>query len=276
MSTVSHVYRAPGTFAGLSTTVSMRSLRTHLSLFMLGLLLAVAVPVVAQPDELTGEFGKLSAKERARIAKEEEENAAKDPAFQALMAAGEELFRAADFDAALAKYTEARTMRPYNVYPKVKIQDLQALIAKRDEERRKEPPAPVPADPPLDAVPAPKMEPPPTPPAAEQPKPPAVEPATLPEPVSVPPPVRATPEPKSVSEAPPRRDPVLRDEGTAPQLEEGERVYKEGRSIVVETTVAEDGHLVRYRKVSHPWGEEYYFREGQAIPDRTYRAALGK
>ena len=57
---------------------------------------------------------------------------------------------------------------------------------------------------------------------------------------------------------------------------EGERVYKEGRSIVVETTVVEDGHLVRYRKVSHPWGEDHYFRAGTAIPDRTYRAALGR
>ena len=65
---------------------------------------------------------------------------------------------------------------------------------------------------------------------------------------------------------------------TAPalQLEEGERVYNEGRSVVVESIVAEDGHLVVYRKVSHPWGEEHYFREGATITDRAYRTAMGK
>ena len=89
-------------------------------------------------------------------------------------------------------------------------------------------------------------------------------------------PPSVTPLPEPAPKEPLRREPIVRAEEHVPHLEEGERVYKEGRSIVVETTVAEDGLLVRYRKVLHPWGEEHYFREGIPIPDRTYRAALGK
>lgn len=261
---------------------SMWSLRTHITTFVLGLSLAVALPVAAQPDELTEEFGKLSAKERARIAKEEEENAVKDPVFQALMAAGEELFRKGEFEAAMGKYQEARALRPYNVYPKVKVQDLQVLIKQRAEEDKQKaqvvgssPPPPHPPAAPEESVsppvivPAAAAEAPGT--VEEPPPPPAVEVAAQPGPI----PVRHERPVLTPTEVF-KREPVRPVPDTALPLEEGERIYKEGRSIVVETTVVEEGRLVRYRKVSHPWGEEHYFREGNSIPSHAYRSALGK
>ncbi len=59
-----------------------------------------------------------------------------------------------------------------------------------------------------------------------------------------------------------------------PQLDEGERVYKEGRSVVVEQRIKEDGRLVVYRKVSHPWGQIDHFRDGIAVTGRVYEKAL--
>jgi hypothetical protein len=250
----------------------MASFKHRISLVAFILCSAWALPMFAQPDQLTDEFSKLSAKERARIAKEEEQNAAADAPFQALMANAEELFRAKDFDGALERYKEARTRRPLNVYPKVKIQDLQVLIAKRDAEQAAAPPEPppveVPLSEPMPSAPVPavvdvRKDPEPTEVAQqEQPKPEVriTPPVSLPVVVSTP-----KPDPRPAQVIPP-----------AAALEVGERVYKEGRSVVVETVTPEDGRTVVYKKVSHPWGDENYFREGIPISERAYRVALGR
>ncbi|MBL7945065.1 MAG: hypothetical protein JNN32_03310 [Flavobacteriales bacterium] len=250
----------------------MSGLKYHISLVAIILCCAWALPVHGQPDVLTDEFSKLSAKERARIAKEEEQNAATDAPFQALMASAEELFRAKDFDGALERYKEARARRPLNVYPKVKIQDLQALIAKRDAEQAAAPPVEplveVPPSAPEPARPVPAVvdvrSDPVTPPIAQQ---------ELPKPE-----VRVTPpEPPPPVITPPKADPrPAKATKPAAELKVGERVYKEGRSVVVETVTPEDGRAVVYKKVSHPWGDENYFREGLPISERAYRVALGK
>jgi hypothetical protein len=250
----------------------MSGLKYHISLVAIILCYAWALPVSGQPDGLTDEFSKLSAKERARIAKEEEQNAVTDAPFQALMASAEELFRAKDFDGALERYKEARARRPLNVYPKVKIQDLQALIAKRDAEQAAAPPVvssiEVPPGDPVPATPVPtgvdvRKEPEPTPTAQQE----------VPKPE-----VRVSPPgPKPAVIAPPKPDPRPATVTVpAAEVEVGERVYKEGRSVVVETVTPEDGRPVVYKKVSHPWGDENYFREGLPISERAYRMALGK
>lgn len=250
----------------------MSGLKYHISLVAIILCCAWALPVHGQPDVLTDEFSKLSAKERARIAKEEEQNAATDAPFQALMASAEELFRAKDFDGALERYKEARARRPLNVYPKVKIQDLQALIAKRDAEQAAAPPV----EPPIEV--------PPSAPEAALPVPAVVDVSN--HPVTLPiaqqelpkPEVRVTPpEPPPPVIKPPKADPrPAKATKPAAELKVGERVYKEGRSVVVETVTPEDGRAVVYKKVSHPWGDENYFREGLPISERAYRVALGK
>lgn len=266
-----YVYRAHDTF------IDQRTLR-HLPIY--GLLAITSLlcegRVQAQPDELTGEFGKLSAKERARIAQREETEAGADVVFTELMAGAEELFKAQDYDGALQKYKEARTRRPYNVHPKVKIEDLQALIKRREEEKATAIQEPPPSEP------APVTR---TTDHAEAPAGPGNDgppPTLLTDPPPMPPPKEEPLKERTVEHAPREKqpDPVTRPDPVvvqpAPQLEEGERVYKEGRSIVVETTVNEEDRLVVYRKVSHPWGEEHYFREGSTISERAYRSALGR
>ena len=248
------------------------------------------VGAMAQPDALARDFEKLSAKERARIAKEEQASSLKDAPYQAVMAEAELLFQRSQYEASLAKFQEARVLRPYNVYPKVKIQDLQALIAERDAEqavkKAEQPSEPMPPavqqQTPTQKDPE-QLPSPPTPgpvPAAERlviadpPKPatspvlpgtvqPVLAPAVKAEPsMHKTTPVQYTPK----VEAPPKG-----------MLEQGERVFKEGRSVVVERTVPEDNRLVVYRKVSHPWGEVNCFRDGVAISDRQFdQASVGR
>ena len=228
----------------------------------------MAAPCMGQADgSLTDEFAKLSAKERARIAKEELEEAARDTRYQAVMEEAEALFRARDFEASLEKYKEARELRPYNVYPKVKIQDLQALLKRLEEEANaaKEAPAEQPA--PKAEVPAMENKPPTPQSAGELP---VVEPQHQVN-TAVEKPVRPKePEPK-VASLPQSAGPVQGPEA----LEAGERLYREGRATVLERRVPEEGKLIVWRKVTHPWGEVVHFRDGQAIPARTWTEQFG-
>lgn len=249
----------------------------------------VATTVGAQEEGLARDFEKLSAKERARIAKEEQEAARVDVGFQAVMGQAEDLFRQLQYEESMAKFKEARLMRPYNVYPKVKIQDLQAMIAKRDADAAAAAPVP---DPVIQAealveFPAPVEQ---TPvelvtPAEPGPGPadrlvisdPVREPsAEVPDasrPTMVEGSVRVLSARKEVSpiEAIPK---VMAPPTEASVLVEGERVYKEGRSVVVERTVQQAGHLVVFRKVTHPWGEVNHFRDGVPVSERAYQQAM--
>lgn len=227
----------------------------------------MAVPCMGQADgSLTDEFAKLSAKERARIAKEELEEAARDTRYQAVMEEAEALFRAKDFQGSLEKFKEARELRPYNVYPKVKIQDLQALLKRLEEEAAAmEAPAEQPAVKVEEAV----ME-------SEPTMPESVREAPVVEPrhqviTEVEKPMRPKePEPKVASVQ--QSTGPLQD---AEALEAGERLYREGRATVLERRVAVEGKLIVWRKVTHPWGEVVHFRDGQAIPARTWTEQFG-
>lgn len=219
-----------------------------------------AAMVLAQGQGLEGDFSTLSAKERSRIAKAEEDGASKDTQYQATMAKAEELFREQRFDEALEQFLAARDLRPYNVYPRVKIQDLQALIARRDAANA-DPEAP-PATHTEQASPRPVEESVPgslvTTPAFAPPKP-EERPSQQ---VTVP--VVERPKPSaSVADVP-----------SAP-LAEGERIYKEGRAVVVERNTTVEGKVVVFRKVTHPWGEVMYFKDGAAIPERVWTEVFG-
>lgn len=239
---------------------------------------------------LTKDFAKLSAKERSRIATQETQEADRDTAYQRLMGTAEQAFREGRYEDALAMFEEARELRPYNVYPKVKIEDLQALIRKRDSETR--PPEPIPepipeplpetvlppaieeialqpTPPPVAEAAAPPQEQPETPPLAEVKAPdPVVEaPAAMveekpdtPRPVAAPSRPSREPAPPAAA-APPELPP-------APQL--GERIYLEAGAVVTERTVEDEGKVVVYKRVAHSWGQTFYFREGLSIPDRRW------
>lgn len=112
-------------------------MNTH-SLLLVRKLLIIPVLLCATPlwaqqaDPLSERLEHLSPKERSALAAKETAEAKSDSAYQEVMRQAETAFREARYEDALSAYEEARRTRPYNVYPKVKIQDLQALLRTRD------------------------------------------------------------------------------------------------------------------------------------------------
>lgn len=255
----------------------MRLVPQHLIVLLVALCMGVFAHA-QDDDNLARDFQKLNAKERARIAKEEQEAAQNDVAYQTVMVEAELHFRELRFEESMAKFKEARVLRPYNVYPKVKIKDLEALIAKRDAEeavQQVEETPKVNSTVQIEPVEAEKL--------VIGKSPVEVVSDTAPVPSSAPkvkalavidPPAPVPDPPVQQQIAPPvpqRKEQVA---APLPPETEGERVYKEGRSVVVEVRLAQNGRLVVYRKVSHPWGGIDHFRDGTSIPDHVYNEAM--
>jgi hypothetical protein len=240
----------------------MRSLSSLVCALFLG------IASWAQPDSsLTPEFAGLSAKERARLAKKEVEAAAQDARFQEVMAEAESYFKQQRYDESIASFRQARSLRPLNVYPKVKIQDLQALIAKRDaaaqersaqemEEAERAVVSPearsasgvIQEDAEAQAGTAAPLKP-IAPMRADQVK-------------------RREPEVARKTASPPPDQEVKRPDGME------ERSFVEGRAMVLERRVVRGGVESVYRKVSHPWGQVVHFRDGVAISERQWADAF--
>jgi hypothetical protein len=237
------------------------------------LLLAVgALPLAAQRDgkSLTKDFSKLSAKERSRIAEQETREAALDSGYQRVMHTADLAFQQERYEDALAAFQEARKLRPYNVYPKVKIQDLQALIKKKKEEAADQA-----AETPR-TNPTPKPDPEPAPAAIPaSPQIPEEHPAPAAEPADIAPAPQPSAEKPDTQRSlpapvPPPHQPATIQDPKAAAPPPGERIYKEAGAVVTERTVPDDGRIVTYKKVVHPWGQTFYFREGRAIPSRVW------
>lgn len=215
-------------------------------------------------DQLTLALKDMSPKQRSKMAVRETAEAQQDSAYQHAMRDAEAAFRTEQYEEALANYRKAREIRPYNVYPKVKIQDLQALIQKRQADAQvtqavpasptngdslrvapKVKPAAVETlqvntvDPPEAASPA-------RPPKAMRPPEPAPE--RLPSAERT----NAVPETKSRPERPATVTP-------------GERVYLEGGAVVTERTVIEDGRTTVYKRVVQRSGQVFHFKDGRSI-----------
>lgn len=209
----------------------------------------------AQGDKgsLTEEFKGMSAKERSRIASKEAEESLKDEAYQGLMRDAERSFQEGRYEEALTGYEKARAMRPYNVFPKVKIEDIKALIAKKNPPLEEPPPEPMPVPEPV------------------APSQPAVEPTRV-----EPAPQEVVPSP-ATSVAPPE-EPVSTPTYTAPPPplkkadQQIERRYKEGHAFVIERVVSVDGRVVVYKRVFHQWGQVFYFEDGVAVDERVWKA----
>lgn len=71
------------------------------------------------------EFTELSSRKRISIAEKEEKEAKQDGKFQSLMQTGHEHFKGKHYLKAIHSYEEAQDKRPYNVYPKVIIADIE-------------------------------------------------------------------------------------------------------------------------------------------------------
>ncbi|MBK9148759.1 MAG: hypothetical protein IPM12_13205 [Flavobacteriales bacterium] len=231
-------------------------------------LILLGSPALAQPDQsLTPEFAGMSAKERARVARQEQEAASSDSEFRALMAEAEALFQQQRYDEALLGFHAARARRPLNVFPKVKIQDLQALIAKRDAEQ-----AVAPARRPDSLVsivtpPVPVV--PPTPIEGGHP----VESGSVESKLE-----GSTADRKPVAlaartaKAAPEARPMAQEHPLTDGIQES--TFLQGRAVVLERRVVRGGHESVYRKVTHPWGQVVHFRDGIAISEREWAEQL--
>jgi hypothetical protein len=202
---------------------------------------------------LTDHFPRMSAKERNRIATQETSDAAKDVGYQDVMQRAERSFQEGRYEEALQGYEQARSMRPYNVYPKVKIEDLRALIAKQ-----------------ASAVPAMAAEP-SVPPEADpvggaMNRPPTVRQPAL---TTIAQPTAARPgaAPAGVVPAPPPAPVRL-----AAASGVIERRYKEGHAHVIERVVTVHGRTVIYKRVFHAWGQVFYFEDGSPVDERVWKA----
>lgn len=233
------------------TTNNHRPLPVRLAGLLVLCGLSATASAQGKKGALAKDFDKLPAKERTRIAARETRESAEDTAYLAVMHRGDQAFQAGQFEAALAAFQEARNLRPYNVYPKVKIEDLQALISKRAAEQ---------------AAPSPPASGPEVPGAgaAVEPVPPPAQRAAAPTPAQAPPPRAQAAQPPPVA-APANHPPAARQE-MAPPPALGERIYKEAGAVVTERTVEDNGKPVTYKKVVHPWGQTFYFKDGLSIP----------
>ena len=259
-----------------------RVLSRNLVIACAGVLGALVAP--GQDRGLSGEFSQLSAKERSRLAREESEAAMKDTAFQATMARAEAHFQARRYEDAMADYERARGLRPLNVYPPVKIDDLRVLIAKRDAAvaqakadsaaRSAPPPAPptVPApELPVDARPVPQQAPAHAPELEKDVTTKPADPEPLPPARSVPPPTRPVPRPEVRSSVP------VQEPSVAVVREPGihEEQFKEGNAIVLQRTVTTATEVHVYRKVTHPWGRTFHFLDGLPVDERAWTDRFG-
>jgi hypothetical protein len=222
---------------------------------------------------LTAEFARMSAKERAKVARQEQAEAASDTLYQGIMERAESLFQAQRYDDALLAYEPARDRRPLNVYPKVRIEDLQVLLRKREEEMERTMMGTISSDP--VNGPAARMD------------------TTI-----APPRVVAGPERTvgiapagSRKDAPPatmqpseERTPRLEKERSIPvvpplrdSLPDGiiENRYQQGSAEVTEIFVTESGRTRVFKRVVHKWGQVFYFEDGQAIDGRVWRQRFG-
>lgn len=230
-------------------------------ILLAGFLVSACLPAAAQRDEsLTKEFANLSAKERSKLAKQEEADAANDEEYQDLMARAEKDFASGRFDEARTLFQQARERRPLNVYPKVKLEDLEALVAKRAaEEAANAGPVVVSGQTPIvpDTV-----------------KAPIVLQTTANTASSPPPPQKNKPETKTAPVRTEHR--AAPTDVPSPPLQEGEREYMQGNAKVLEIAVTEGKRTVVYKKVKHPWGQLYYFRDGESVGERVWRERFGE
>lgn len=230
---------------------------------LLVLLVAGTLHAAAQGkrDSLTKDFNKLSSKERSRIAAREAEEAAADTTYQGYMRRADHAFQAGQYPVALDLFKQARALRPYNVYPKVKIEDLEALINKQRSTAEVKSTSVKPETAATSTPPPERASVGTTPdPTAETAKPQVV-------------PTKPQPAPQVIQQTPGHRAPAE----TEPQPSSmQERIYREAGAVVIERTVQEEGLPVVYKKVVHNWGQTFFFRSGMAIPAQQWVARFNE
>jgi len=219
----------------------------------------------------------LSAKERIRVAENEKIEAATDIAFQQHMSDGHSYFSKKHYLKAIHSYQKAAEVRPFNVYPKVKISDIELSMKDTLELLR----------------------------AAEKEKPeqPLIE-QNRNETEKAEPKLPETPEEtmtrldnweqkerekrkaeREKKEGRIEEPQLIRTTGDVPiltkeeyRIELGksypngitETISKEGNKTITTRIVVKSKTGDEYKKVEHEWGGIFYFKNGDAVTERTW------
>ncbi len=221
----------------------------------------------------------LSAKERIRIAENEKIEAATDVEFQQYMSTGHDLFSNRHYLKAIRSYEKAAEVRPYNVYPKVKIADielsmkdtLEILRAAEKEEIKKEKPKPkepevaeaeekLPETPKQTMDRLDKWE------ENERQKLEAQRENEKTEKEQAQPPTQTkTGDVQTMSIEDYRKE-------LAETFPSGitETVSEEGNKVITKRVVVHDGKGDEYKKVVHNWGGVFFFKNGDAVTERVW------
>ncbi len=236
--------------------------------------------LLAQPD-----FAELSTKERISIAEDEELDAKRDEAFQQIMQSGHALFKEKHYLKAVHTYEKAREMRPYNVYPKVIIADIELSMKDtlatlraaeaQEQQKTKEAEELKPEKPELDKNDPPKE--------IKETKEDRIEKIDDWEAQERAKRERERERQKDHEEKTPKN---LGSTGEVPILSEAdfqkdlaskypsgvtEESFTEGNKQIVKRVIVKEGVGNEYRRVTHNWGGVFYFKNGEAVPERVWK-----
>lgn len=241
----------------------------HLIAALMGIV--SAFPLTAQPD-----FSNLSSRQRIAIAEKEQVEAATDTQFQEYMDKGHDLFKDKHYLKAIRSYEKAQDQRPYNVYPKVKITDIELSMKDTLEILR----AAEQKD--LESQERQKADP--------SPKTPDYNEETQEERIQKIDDWERKERERRMAERERKnspRDEVQSTGGDVQQigLEEyqiqlakkypsgvTEETFTEGNKTIVKRVVVRDGKGNEYKRVEHSWGGVFFFKNGDAVTDRVWKS----
>jgi len=244
-------------------------------------LLLLSTFVLPLSSEAQEEFADLSTKERINIAEKEKALAKEDPVFQNLMDKGHLLFENKHYLKAIRKYREAQEQRPYNVYPKVIIADIELSMKDTLEILRQ-----------AEKNNIPKPEPKPKKKLEKEKKEQNIQPETEEERLK-----RLEEwernerarlqaereQKKKEAEQETRVTEVSGDveelsledfkKDLAKQYPSGltETKREEGNKTIITRVIVSEGKGNEYKKVIHNWGGIFYFKNGTAVPERVWK-----
>lgn len=228
-------------------------------------------------------FADLSAKERIDIAEQEAIEAAQDAVFQEMMQKGHALFKEEHYLKAIHAYEKAQDRRPYNVYPKVIIADielsmkdtLKTLRAAEQRELQKDKPI---LENKSEEVKKDKSDT-DTPEETREERMQKLNQWEAQE--------RRERERRREAQNENQEPAKIQIEGDIKQLSaedyqkslaqkypDGitEKVTSKGNKVIVERIVVADGEGNKYKKVTHSWGGIFYFKNGDAVTERVWKS----
>ncbi len=235
-----------------------------------GFVCILALSIYSSNAFAQSEFKKLSSKERIAIAEREEVQAATDMNFQGKMQEGHDLFKDRHYLKAIRSYEAAQSQRPYNVYPKVIIADIElsmkdTLAVLRAEEKKIEKQKPVEE----------KVQPKPEVPADDIQK--RLDDWEKKEREKLQQQrenkSKTEPAPAPVSGDVPKMNIEEYRKELAQKFPNGvtETVTTEGNKVITQRVIVKEGKGDEFRKVEHSWGGIFFFKNGEAVPERVWK-----